>query len=64
MADLTWRCSSSFSNNNQSHHDVITIVKDYQCASQLHDFFRHFSILAFLDLWLNEGENGELCVCF
>ena len=47
MADLIWRCSSTFSNNKQSYHDANAIVKDYPSISQLYKFFKHFTILAF-----------------
>ena len=53
---------SSFSNNKRSHHDVTAIVKDYHCVSQNHGFFRHFSILAFLALWLLLGEKDKIWV--
>ena len=52
MADLIWRCSSTFSNNKQSHHDATAIVKDYPSISQLYKFFKHFTILAFSASWL------------
>ena len=42
MADLTWRCSSTFSSNKQSYHDASAVVKDYPCVSQLHNFFQTF----------------------
>ena len=72
MADLIWRCSSTFSNNKQSHHDATAIVKVYPCVSQLHKLanfitFHYFSIFAFIALprqkkwWnLDSAYNSEL----
>ena len=59
MADLIWRCSSTFPNNKQSHHDATAIVKDYPCVSQLHKFFKRFTILAFSPSLLFLGKKND-----
>ena len=60
MAELIWRCSSLFSNNKQSHHDVTAVLKDYQCVSQRHDFFQTFHYFSMFHFRLPKGKKDEI----